>query len=125
MRGWMPERVEHGIFVPAGEPTYVHMLRRAARLFAMTKRRDPFCADILALDDDPGMRAIQATSASNVGARVRKACADERVARLLERGNRFEVWGWKQKKKGARWTRVVRVLGLDEDGSVSATPGEP
>jgi hypothetical protein len=45
--------------------------------------------------------AVQATSSSNVAARVRKIAEAPTIAAIREAGWRFEVWGWA--KKGARW----------------------
>lgn len=73
------------------------------------------CIDLVALDGRPGVLGIQATSRSNVSARVRKIqeeCWPAAEAWLLA-GNRLEVWGWgKMKPRGEkrpRW-RLRRVI---------------
>ena len=56
--------------------------------------------DVLALKGDETL-AVQATSDSNVSARVRKIAESDSIAAVREAGWRVEVWGWK--KDGARW----------------------
>lgn len=111
-QGWPCRVLEHGVYIPTGETAYVPALRRIARTFAMAKRRDLFgFIDGVALDGQPGLLGWQATSATNVAARVRKAEGSEFFAAWLAAGNRFEVWGWAQAKPGARWRRIVRAPG--------------
>lgn len=81
---------------------------------AARKRIDLFgCIDLVALDGQPGVLGIQATSGSNAAARATKARELPTLRAWLEAGNRFEVWGWR--KVGARgkrklWdVRIVRV----------------
>ena len=50
--------------------------------------------------------AIQATSASNVAARIKKIAESETVGRVREAGWRIVVWGWKKVK--GRWQVVER-----------------
>ena len=81
-------------------------------------KRDLFgCIDILALDGNPGVLGIQATSESggNVAKRadrIRTECA-EKSAAWLAAGNRIQVWGWGKKGAAGKrklWTlRVVEV----------------
>jgi hypothetical protein len=52
------------------------------------------CIDVIAYDGQPGCLGIQATSRSNVSARLKKALAEPRLQVHLRAGNRFEVWGW-------------------------------
>lgn len=56
--------------------------------------------DVLALRGDVTL-GVQATSDSNVSARVRKIAEHANVNAVREAGWRLEVWGWA--KKGARW----------------------
>jgi hypothetical protein len=66
-------------------------------------RRDLFgFVDVLAIDANGSTLAVQATSGSNVSARLAK-CRDAIVGhpRLRETGWRFEVHGWR--KVGGRW----------------------
>jgi len=56
---------------------------------------------------------VQATSGSNVGARVKKALAEPRLKTWLESGGRFAVQGWaKQGPRGKRktWTPIWREI---------------
>lgn len=54
--------------------------------------------------------AVQATSGTNVAARVRKIADHTNVAAVREAGWRIEVHGWSQAKPRARWTcRTVDV----------------
>lgn len=46
---------------------------------------------------------VQATSASNLSARVTKLCAEPKLRAWLEAGNKLEAWGWS--KKGSRGKR--------------------
>lgn len=62
-----------------------------------------------------GVFGVQATSGSNITARIKKSLAIPELKIWLEAGNKFEVWGWK--KKGARgkrklWTVDKRVITL-------------
>lgn len=74
--------------------------------------------DIVALDGQPGVLGIQATSRTNVVARIKKIFGhpqkpgDEGIAAglkvvnncrdWLEAGNRVQVWGWYTKPAGKR-----------------------
>jgi hypothetical protein len=52
--------------------------------------------------------AVQATSYSNVSARVKKIADHENIPMVRKAGWRIEVWGWH--KKDNRWTvRIVDV----------------
>jgi len=65
------------------------------------KRHDLFgFVDVLAVRGDQTL-GVQATSDSNVSARVRKIAESEHVAAVRDAGWALEVWGWA--KKGARW----------------------
>jgi hypothetical protein len=70
--------------------------------------------DLVALDGEPGLLGIQATSSSNAASRVRKILELESDAprRWLEAGNRIEVWGWKKLPNG-RWECQARPIALD------------
>jgi hypothetical protein len=68
---------------------------------------------------DKGLMGIQATTASNLSARVTKALAEPRLFTWLAAGNRFLAHGWA--KKGARGARKlwrVNVREFELDGSV-------
>lgn len=58
---------------------------------------------------------VQATSATNVGARVKKAMAEPRLLQWLASGARFEVWGWRKIKATGRWEPKVVSFWLDEE----------
>lgn len=67
--------------------------------------------DVLALDGRAGVLAIQATTGSNLGARVEKVSAEPRATRWLASGGRLECWGWRRVgPRGARKTWAVRRL---------------
>jgi hypothetical protein len=55
------------------------------------------------------MLAVQATSYSNISARVRKIADHENVGIVRSAGVRIEVWGWKKSANG-RWE--VRIVDL-------------
>jgi hypothetical protein len=69
------------------------------------RRKDLFgCIDLVAVHRcEPGVLGVQATSMSNVSARVRKAQERPELRTWLAAGNRFEVWGW----SGQRVKRVA------------------
>lgn len=79
-------------------------------------RQDLFqCIDVLGIR--PGIiLGIQATSASNLAARVKKSVAEPRLRTWLESGGLFEVWGWGKKKQGNRrlWQVTRRVITLED-----------
>jgi hypothetical protein len=56
--------------------------------------------DVLAVRG-PDTLGVQATSAANVSARVRKIAESPHVGALREAGWLLEVWGWR--KKNNRW----------------------
>ena len=65
-------------------------------------RHDLFgVVDVLALRGTETL-AVQATSSSNVSARVTKIADSDATADIREAGWRFEVWGWRKNSKG-RW----------------------
>ena len=55
-------------------------------------------ADVVAVHPDHGVLAVQATSRTNVSARVRKLEAAEEVLQVLRQcGVAIQVWGWDEK----------------------------
>jgi hypothetical protein len=80
--------------------------------------------DIVAIrKDQPGVWGIQATSTSNLPARVKKAMESEELLVWLQAGNRFSCWGWaKRGKKDERklWTLKERDFTLS-DGNLSCS----
>ena len=85
--GWLPEVVEK--WIPGANI-----------------RKDLFgFIDLLAIREGETL-AVQATSYSNVSARVAKIAESDNIAAVRAAGWRVEVWGWH--KKGARWEcRIV------------------
>ncbi len=84
-------------------------------------KRDLFgCIDIIALDGEPGVLGIQATSGANGASRVtkiREQCWDV-ASEWLKAGNRLAVWSWaKRGKVGARKVWTVRVEQVTQDGA--------
>jgi hypothetical protein len=72
--------------------------------------------DIVAIKDQE-ILGVQATSASNLSARVHKALACPHLAAWLKANARFEVWGWS--KKGPRgqakhWQATRREFKLSD-----------
>ncbi len=64
-------------------------------------RRDLFgIVDVLAIRGDETL-GVQATSDSNVSARVRKIAESEHIAAIREAGWSVFVFGWR--KEGTRW----------------------
>jgi len=79
-------------------------------------------ADIVVIDDQPGILFVQATSTANVSARQKKLDGIPTVRLALERGNRVEVWGWSKRKvkrggKAVRWT-IRRIAAEMAPGGV-------
>lgn len=69
-------------------------------------RKDLFgFVDILAIKDGQVL-AVQATSKSNISARVNKIAEHENIAEVTKLGWQLEVWGWA--KAGNRWAVTVR-----------------
>lgn len=64
--------------------------------------------DILALRDGETL-AVQATSGSNVAARVAKIAASETAPIVRKAGWRIEVWGWRKNAAGKHVLRVEDV----------------
>tara|TARA_R110000796_G_scaffold229663_6_gene347103 strand:+ start:5819 stop:6181 length:363 start_codon:yes stop_codon:yes gene_type:complete len=76
-------------------------------------RKDLFgIIDMIACVPGGGILAIQATSASGVSARLKKAKAEPRLKVWLESGGGFEVWGWG--KKNGRVTLRREVLTVSD-----------
>lgn len=84
------------------------------------RRHDLFgIIDVLVLTDDNQTVGIQATSTSNMSARVKKATEEqaEALSHWLACGNVFEVWGWALRGKvGKRKLYKLRRLGITQDG---------
>lgn len=85
------------------------------------QRKDLFgIIDIVAVV--PGFTlGVQATSASNVAARVTKALAEPRLVSWLMAENLFEIWGWSKKgPKGGRkrWLVTKRRIKLTDSGAL-------
>ena len=65
-------------------------------------RRDLFgVIDVLAIREGETL-GVQATSASNVSARVRKLSESDVLPAIRKAGWRLEVWGWR--RVGRSWT---------------------
>jgi hypothetical protein len=77
-------------------------------------RRDLFhVIDLVAIMPDEPILAVQATSLSNVSARVNKAQASQELAVWLKTGHaRFQVFGWTL--RGAQWLPKIVELRADE-----------
>ncbi len=72
-------------------------------------RKDLFgCIDLIAAKPGEPIIGIQATSNSNVSARLTKARSIPELATWLATGARFQVWGW-AKVNGCWHPRIVEV----------------
>ena len=70
-------------------------------------RQDLFgFVDILALRDGETL-AVQATSRSNISARVNKIAEHENLAAVRKAGWLIQVWGWGKDAKGKWQVRIV------------------
>lgn len=76
--------------------------------------------DILAMDGlVRGVLAIQATTGSNLGARVEKVSEEPRARLWLVVGGRLECWGWRKVgKRGEQKKWAVRRLKAELVGGV-------
>jgi hypothetical protein len=63
--------------------------------------------DIIGLKDGETL-AVQATSYTNISARVKKITEHENLAEVRKAGWRLEVWGWR--KVNNRWT--VKIVDI-------------
>lgn len=81
-------------------------------------RKDAFgFGDLLVMDGWHGSLLIQATSDSNVSARVGKIKTEcsEAARTWLYHGNRIQVWGWGKKgRRGERKKWTLRVVEITE-----------
>lgn len=86
------------------------------------KKNDLFgFIDLLAMRDGE-LLGVQATSGTNVSARVQKSLASPYLQEWLRTGSMFEVWGWS--KRGIRGERKLWSLrrvcfNLLKSGSIS------
>lgn len=94
------------------------LLRKQGYLAVVVERYNSFSMkridmysiiDICAIrPDQPGVLGIQATSTSNLTARIKKAMESKELLVWLKAGNRFSCWGWS--KKGKRGERKLWAL---------------
>lgn len=72
-------------------------------------RKDLFgFIDIIAIDPDGGVLAIQATSRSNISARAKKIAESDLIDVVRKAGWTIEVWGWA--KRDNRWVADIKDL---------------
>jgi hypothetical protein len=95
-------------------------------LAAVRRRRDYLgCIDIIACRRGEPVLAVQATSASNVAARLKKDVATPGLHVWLATGHAvFEVWGWRKNHTGRWEVRRVAVRGEDL-AAAEVTPKRP
>jgi hypothetical protein len=87
-------------------------------------KRDLFgCIDLVAVRrGEPGVLAIQATTAEHMAHRLAKARRRWELSAWLSAGNRFEVWGWYQ-LAGGRWqVRRAAILPGESEATISLPP---
>lgn len=102
------------------------VLRRRGALPAVVERWNPHArirqdlygfVDLVVMDDEPGLLAIQATAAGG-SERQRKIEASPLAVEWLKRGLRLQVWSWRKlaayKKDGTRAKRDRRVARVVE-----------
>lgn len=99
-------------------------LREQGYLPAVVERRLPHCfisqdlfgcIDVLAIKPGMPVLGVQATSTSNVSARLKKSLAVPELRTWLETGCTFEVHGWGLRGpagKRKQWTLSRRVVDL-------------
>lgn len=85
----------------------VDVVERINRIRGMTWRNDLFGAfDLLAVNAQGEIKAIQVTSRGNVSARVRKLADLPVLGWLRKAGWSLEVWGWGKTKTLGNWRKV-------------------
>lgn len=81
-------------------------------------RKDLFGAiDIVAIHpNSQGILGVQATTAANASARVRKALMEPKIRVWIEAGGFFAVHGWRKYREGNReiWRPMVREITIDD-----------
>lgn len=117
--------------VPATRLTLDHCRKKGVETLQVVEQWVPFPApghrkdlfgfiDVLVVVPNAGILGIQATSLTNVSARLKKARDDDHITHLrnwLAGGGGFEVWGWGQPKgKGTTWTLRREQITLDDIG---------
>jgi len=81
-------------------------------------RQDMFgCIDIVALKPD-AIIGIQATTKSNINARIKKSACLPSLRAWLDAGGIFEVWGWWKATNG-RWHCDIVVI---NEGDLTSPP---
>ncbi len=106
------------------------LLRDGSALAAVTERwnaharvrQDLFgFIDVVAIvPGQPGLTAVQATSAPNQAARLAKISALPAARAWLGAGNRIEVHGWR--KSRGRWAVTITAVTLPKEPDTSAVP---
>lgn len=87
-------------------------------------RQDLFgCIDIIVIDDEHGLLAIQATSGSGHAARRKKSIAEPRLKLWLLAPARFEIWSWA--KRGPRGKRKTWTLRRESITAAHLEPTSP
>lgn len=93
------------------------LLREQGYLVAVVEKYNPHARirqdlfgfiDIIAVRDGETL-AVQATSGSNVSARVAKIAASDTAPMVRKAGWRVEVWGWRKNAAGKYVLRVEDV----------------
>ena len=74
------------------------------------KRKDFFGIGDIAAYRDGQLLLVQATSYSNISARVRKIEDSEHLDGLRDAGMRIEVWGWRKDPKKRKW--ICKIVDL-------------
>ena len=86
----------------------VWLVEQTIRTPRMTFKRDLFNAFDLLCVREGVTKAIQVTTLSNLGARIKKLAENEYMADLRKAGWAMEAWGWRKLKTG--WeAKVVDV----------------
>jgi hypothetical protein len=86
------------------------------------RRKDLFgCIDLVAVHRGvPGVLGVQATTAGNLSARVKKAQGVAELRTWLAAGNGFQCWGW-ERRNGSWHVRRVELRAED----LRAVPIDP
>lgn len=95
------------IGVLRGQGFEVDTVERISRVRGMTWRNDLFGAfDLLAVNAEGVVKAVQVTSRSNVSARVRKLADLPVLGWLRKAGWSLEVWGYGKTVTKGDWLQV-------------------
>lgn len=70
--------------------------------------------DVLAIKPGIGILGVQATSGSNLAARMTKSADSDLLRLWSQAGGLYEVWAWRKLKRSGKW-EATRMRRKDEE----------